>query len=89
MLDALRPLFHSAYSPESDYRTVGITFAHLSPFSPRQLSVFDVREERIDHDARLHTALEKLRTRYGASIIHEGYVAKHKKEDLGVLFEVG
>ena len=89
MLEALRPLFHSAYTPESDYRTVGITFAHLSPFSPRQLSVFDVREERIEHDARLHTALEWLRARYGASIIHEGYVTKHKKEELGVLFEVG
>ncbi len=89
MIDMLRTLFHEAYEPDVLYRTVGITFGHLSPFSPRQLSVFDVREERIEHDAKLHTALEKLRTRYGASIIHEGYVAKHKKEDLGVLFEVG
>jgi nucleotidyltransferase/DNA polymerase involved in DNA repair len=89
MIEALRTLFLACYSAEFIYRTVGVTFAELSPFSPRQLSVFDVREERIEHNSRLHATLEWLRARYGASIIHEGYVAKHKKEGLGVLFEVG
>jgi hypothetical protein len=58
MMEALRTLFHSIYSPEELYRTVGVTFSELSPFTPRQLSVFDVREERIEHNAKLHKALE-------------------------------
>lgn len=88
MIETLRTLFHEAYESGWDYRTVGITLGHLSPFTPRQLSVFEVREERIEHDARLHNALEKLRARYGASIIHEGYVTPVKGEEMGVLFEV-
>lgn len=89
MMETLRALFHEAYESDALYRTVGITFGHLSPFSPRQLSVFDVREERIDHDTRLHSTLANLRSRYGQSIIHEGFIGKKSKGDDGILFEVG
>lgn len=88
MVDTLRSLLHAAYTSGVDYRTVGITLGQLSPFTPRQLSVWDQVETRHEHDMRLSAALDTLRSRYGQSVIHQGYVEKAKRQDIEVLFEV-
>jgi nucleotidyltransferase/DNA polymerase involved in DNA repair len=90
MISILRTLFDAAHEGGIDYRTVGITFGQLSSFTPRQLSVFDVEGREHETDARLSDALSRLRARYGDSIVHQGYISSgRKKQDIGVLFEVG
>ena len=90
MISTLRTLFDAVHEQGIDYRTVGITFGRLSSFAPRQLSVFDVEGREHETDARLSDTLSRLRARYGESIVHQGYIdPRKKKQDIGVLFEVG
>lgn len=90
MIATLRTLFDAVHEQGIDYRTVGITFGQLSSFTPRQLSVFDVEGREHETDARLSDTLSRLRARYGESIVHQGYIdTREKKQDIGVLFEVG
>jgi nucleotidyltransferase/DNA polymerase involved in DNA repair len=89
MIATLRSLFETVHERGIDYRTVGITFAHLSSFTPRQLSVFDREGIQHETDIRLSDTLSRLRARYGDSIVHQGYITPVKSKEIEVLMEVG
>ena len=89
MGETLQGLMRELYERGRECRTVGVTLAGLAPFTPRQLSLSDIREERIEHDERLSLTLSRLKGRYGNSIIHQGYVAPVKQEEIEVMMEVG
>lgn len=42
MIDILREMLLCLFDKNCTYRTTGVTFSELSPFTPKQLSVFDI-----------------------------------------------
>ncbi len=62
----------------------------LIPFTPRQLSVFDIPEKAHEHNEKLSEAIIKLKERFGEGIVRQGFIQETKKrEEIGILFEVG
>ncbi len=89
MVEILRELFLSIYEKGVTYRTTWVTFSELSPFTPRQLSVFDVPEKAHVHNEKLSSAIMKLKERFGEWIVRQWFIREtRKKEEIGILFEV-
>ncbi len=89
MLESLKSLFLATFIPGTIYRTTGITFMELTPFTPRQLSIFNIPEKIHKKNEQLSNALKKIKGRYGEGIVRQGFIREKKKEGIGVLFEVG
>lgn len=84
----IRELFQEAYDPDTLYRSTGIGFAELTPFIPRQLSLFDRENTRHSENEKLAEVISKLKGRFGKDVIGCGFIREKKeKEDIGVLME--
>lgn len=71
LAEAVRDLFDRLYNRHQKLRLVGVRFSNLSS-SARQLSLFDNTRRNM----RLYSALDGLRTRYGARIVGRGVAFK-------------
>jgi hypothetical protein len=89
MLEILKNLFESVYDKWIIYRTTGVTFSELSSFTPKQLSFFDIPDTVHIKNERVSNVLMKLKGRFWEWVISQGILKTNKKQELGVLFEVG
>ncbi len=89
MLEILKNLFESVYSRWIIYRTTWVTFSELSSFTPKQLSLFDIPDKVHIQNERVSNVLVKLKSRFWEGVISQGILKSNKKQELGVLFEVG
>jgi nucleotidyltransferase/DNA polymerase involved in DNA repair len=90
MVASLKKLLAEIYTPGTTYRTTGVKFHELSPFTPRQLSIFDTVEVTHVKNEKLSDALSKIKNRFGDGIVSQWLIAPKKtKKDIWVLFEVG
>lgn len=89
MLDILKDIFNSIYSRWVIYRTTWVTFMELTPFTPKQLSLFDIPDKIHIQNERVSNVLVKLKSRFWEWVISQGILKSNKKQELWVLFEVG
>jgi DNA polymerase V len=89
MLNILKDIFNSAYSKWVIYRTTWVTFMELMPFTPKQLSLFDIPDRVHIKNEKISNTLVKLKSRFGEWVISQWILKSNKKQELGILFEVG
>ncbi len=71
MVASLKKLLAEIYTPGTTYRTTGVKFHELSPFTPRQLSIFDTVEVTHVKNEKLSDALSKIKSRFGDGIVSQ------------------
>ena len=90
MVELLRGMLLSLFDKNCIYRTTGVTFSELSPFTPKQLSVFDIDDRVHVKNEKISNALTKLKERFGENIVHQGFIRESKmNRELPTVFEVG
>lgn len=87
----VRELFLNLFQNEIIYRTTWIQFNDLQPYIPKQMSLFDIKNDIHLKNDNLSWVVLWLKNRYWNNVINIWFV-KHKNKscnnDLGVLFEV-
>jgi nucleotidyltransferase/DNA polymerase involved in DNA repair len=90
MVEILRGLFLSIYEKWVIYRTTWVTFSELSPFTPKQLSIFDIEEKVQVHNEKLSWVIMKLKERFWEGIVRQGFIRETKmSREPMIIFEVG
>ena len=90
MVELLREMLLSLFDKGCVYRTTGVTFSELSPFTPKQLSVFDIDDRVQVKNEKISNTLTKLKERFGENIIHQGFIRESKvSRELPTVFEIG
>ena len=90
MVSLLREMLLSIFDKNCIYRTTGVTFSELSPFTPKQLSVFDIDDKVQVKNEKIYNALTKLKERFGENVVHQGFIRESKmSRELPTMFEVG
>lgn len=64
MVSSLKTLLEEIYEPNTIYRTTGVRFYELLPFTPKQLSIFDTVEVTHVKNERIGDALSKIKKRF-------------------------
>lgn len=84
----VKELFLENFDVRKTYRTTGVQFSDLQPYTPKQVSLFELENIRHTNDDRLAETLNRLKGRYGKEIVHRGFVKKKgRKDGLDILFE--
>ena len=90
MVSLLQEMLLSIFDKSCIYRTTGVTFSELSPFTPKQLSVFDIDDKVQVKNEKISNALTKLKERFGENVVHQGFIRESKmSRELPTMFEVG
>lgn len=90
MVEFLREMLLSLFDKNCIYRTTGVTFSELSPFTPKQLSVFDIDDRVQVKNEKISNTLTKLKERFGENIVHQGFIRESNvSRELPTVFEVG
>ncbi|MCK9272669.1 DNA polymerase IV [Candidatus Gracilibacteria bacterium] len=88
--NGIRDLFDSLFQAGIIYRTTGIEFFELQPYTPKQISLFDITNKKHTLNEKVSEVILGLKRRYGDQIIHTGFknIHKEKREELEILYEV-
>lgn len=86
----IRDLFDSLFQAGIIYRTTGIEFFELQPYTPKQISLFDIANKKHTENEKVSEVILWLKRKYWNQIIHTGFkdFFKEKREELEILYEV-
>lgn len=82
----------SEVSTDVPIRSTGVRFEGLSPYVPKQTTIFEADFRTHERDDRLAAVLDKLKARYGKDVAHRGFVSDARPPKtcrLPVLYEAG
>lgn len=88
IITATKELFGQMYSKDKIYRTTWVQFSELTPYRPKQTSIFDIWSKNHIKDDRLSVTINRLKNIYGNDIIHRWLSRKNtEKKWIEILFE--